>query len=524
MNDSNIFVNLSHVLLSKITKYLRDNIDKIFFSLVCKRWFEERHKYLKFNRDRFFINSESSILLNSYRSLIQDSFKKEIPNGLHIGNNVDVTYDISTTIDGLKSIDPTNIRKVVAAYYCRLPSETEEIYSFIERSNVTKLVCCQTMKYRIPMNLTSIIFPYWFNEPLVKDHLPPTLKSLSLGEQFNHPIEPGVLPDTLEKLKINSKYSHIMLQGALPSSLKYFYSWNHISRICELPPSLEVLILNLDRPSLIDGELPLTLRKLEYAPNTSQLSIKSLVNIESLTLDDANINNNSIFDLSQLPPNLNQLTLITLSRLTSAMPTSLRHLDLGYHSNYDIDEIFPNRSNYQFESLAWCGNRNKRESLEGLKIKSLTVLFEDGYGEDLDLPSILTIPNGIESLEICETHMKILNEQSIPSSVKVLEIHNFDCFECDPFIPKTVEHLKVPYLESYDVLNNFYPSSPNQIITIPQLSSSNISSRFETTHFELFVKFLEIPSFDCFAYDPFIPKTIEHLKVPFLDYYETTKS
>ncbi|EFA78971.1 hypothetical protein PPL_08439 [Heterostelium album PN500] len=79
-NKTNILVNLSHLLLSKIVNYLEDNIDRIVFTLVCKRWFEERDKYLYFNTDHIYMinhQNNSKHHLNSYRSSINQSLSQK---------------------------------------------------------------------------------------------------------------------------------------------------------------------------------------------------------------------------------------------------------------------------------------------------------------------------------------------------------------------------------------------------------------------------------------------------------------
>ncbi|EFA79165.1 hypothetical protein PPL_07990 [Heterostelium album PN500] len=46
-----MFVKLSHLLLSKILNELEENEDRIRFSLTCKRWYNEREHYFRFNVD-----------------------------------------------------------------------------------------------------------------------------------------------------------------------------------------------------------------------------------------------------------------------------------------------------------------------------------------------------------------------------------------------------------------------------------------------------------------------------------------
>ncbi|EFA80567.1 hypothetical protein PPL_06506 [Heterostelium album PN500] len=113
-NDSNLFVNLSHLLLSKITNGLIDNIDRVCLSLVCKRLYNERHKYLSFSTryikaikeditNEIYLNSYKSILINSINqitncTLLNDK-QKHIDKIASNVNQLDFSTDFSVHLE-----------------------------------------------------------------------------------------------------------------------------------------------------------------------------------------------------------------------------------------------------------------------------------------------------------------------------------------------------------------------------------------------------------------------------------------
>ncbi|EFA77941.1 hypothetical protein PPL_08586 [Heterostelium album PN500] len=213
-NNLNIFLNFPHVLLSNIVNNLSDNIDKICFTLVCKRWFNDRDKYLKFNNVRLYSSMKPHIFLNSYRSLLFDAIEQKRKFTLSLGeDSEDKPYDfIITNIDNINTIDKSKNYKITI---------NQDDMSFLATTfNVVKLLKCRTLKFPLPMSLTSIEFTGRFDEPLFQGCFPPTIRSLEFGDRFNQPIEPGVLPTTLEKLSLGFEFNNRLKKGSLPESLR----------------------------------------------------------------------------------------------------------------------------------------------------------------------------------------------------------------------------------------------------------------------------------------------------------------
>ncbi|EFA81423.1 hypothetical protein PPL_05410 [Heterostelium album PN500] len=441
-NSTHKLVNLSHILLSTIVNNLKDNIDKICFSLVCKRWFDDRNRYLLFDTDSLYCvyKDSSRITLNSYRSLILESLDKKKQRTVYVTNDTSyILVDHVIDYDSIESMDEIdqNIVEVTETSDMQKREDSDQLstklYDLISKSNVTSIVGCQTLKHRIPMNITSLEFGYHFDEQLFKGCFPPNLKRLKFLGGFNQVIEVGVLPDTLESLEIYT-LNQILEPGVLPTSLKILIvtgkTPNNYLKVGSLPSNLEEFIHNCSEVSIDPEVLPNSLITLHNVPLSWMKSIKYLENLRSLVLTDGS----GLLDLSDLPKSLTTLHIINSLTLQSALPTSIRHLSLA-NSVYDIDELFPDRTLYHLESLKEMAF--KQESLDGLDIKKLSLHYY--YDENSD--TLRVIPFGVETLEISVWFAFDIKQDSLPSSLKTLNVHNMNCFKRPGIIPNSVNHL-----------------------------------------------------------------------------------
>ncbi|EFA76285.1 hypothetical protein PPL_10047 [Heterostelium album PN500] len=440
-NDANLFVNLSHLLLTKITDRLRDNIDRICLSLVCKRLYNERNKYLTFNTR--FINSihkdnTKEIYLNSYKSILINSFNQK--------TNCTLLYDKQMNIDKIDS----NVIQVDydSDFSGKLEvnqSISEKLYQLIANSNVVKLVACQTLRYQLPSNLISLEFDPQFNEPLEPGFLPPNLRKLRFGFKFNQIIKHGILPNKLEKLTLGQVYNQPLEPGVLPTSLKVLKmtgtSWfdKQDLKVGSLPPALEVFRYTGHSSEFIEGILPTTVHTFMGVPFswiTSPL-FKSYCNLKSLTVRHSPSNHQSILDLQVIPASVTKLIIFDDIHLKSTMPPTIKYLDITC-AQYDIDEIFNDRSIYHFETLKIGGFI--LDSLENIKVDHLHLAFRDEYeGQEL----LRDIPNAIKVLSFDYCMAEILIQSEIPASVKVVKIENNTKYNRFDFIPNTLESLVI---------------------------------------------------------------------------------
>ncbi|EFA80615.1 hypothetical protein PPL_06554 [Heterostelium album PN500] len=535
-NNDNRLVNLSHLILSKIINYIDDNVDRIVFTLVCKRWFNERHKYLSFKTDHIInINkcnvNQDSMCLKSYKSIYIDSFKHKNNYYLHVirGDTIDYKMTPEQLIE-INEIPPKF--SAIAIDIDSSDATCYEMYRLISRSQVTTLERCRTLRYRLPENLTNISF-ISFNEPLLPGYLPQHLKSLEFAHGFNQPIKKGDLPNTLEILNLGDDFKQAIEPGVLPSSLKVLkYYGGHILKVGSLPPNLEEFYFLGNTVPIDDGVLPLTLCEVK-APLSWLPSIKSLSNIKSLILYQCDID--STIDLSYLPCSLTKLAISQRrrKRLISTMPPSIKHLDLT-HLSYNIDEIFKDRSQYHFEYLKLDGY--KPDSLDNLKIDDLELDLSNPFKYKVE--SIIDIPEGIEILQIRNGGDLYLDFEVIPSTVKrlILDYSSTFKFNSNETLPSGLQELAVdlddwnedltlfpsdvlpPSLQSLTIPAMLLPQPriPNNLILIPELSNGGDE--------HVWLRRLDDHHYLFFSEEPFYTSAIVHeSNIPnIFAYYEST--
>ncbi|EFA79034.1 hypothetical protein PPL_08504 [Heterostelium album PN500] len=494
-----MIINLSHILLSKIISYLEDNIDRLCVSLVCKRWFDERDKYLYFNTDRININlckdiddhhdhsnNESEIEEKQYniKCLFSlESYRSSILRSLNQKNNCTLAYSRDFYLSDY-SVNPysypeddriiSNITKVILDE--QLDNKyLKEIYGMISISNVSTLKGITSLSSVLPVNLTSITFHEEFDEVLLAGYLPPKLEKLKFewNSEFNQVIAAGVLPNTLKKLRFGDDFNQQLEPHVLPSSLTYLKlggEYTQTLQVGSLPPNLRAL--NCYCICMIsDGVLPQSLCTLTESPLSWIPFIKSLNNLTTLSLyNKKNDDSNSTLNLADLPTSLTSLSIDTSCRLISSLSPSIRFLDI-HLTDYDIDEIFKDRSQYHFERL--CVDGLKQESLDNLKIKELKLQF-------LTNESIIRdIPFGVETLDFGYDiyHFQIIKRipNGVPLSVKkIIFQFNTTINQLDFEIPNSVEEVVIKYYYlKYQFPSKLIPNSVRSM-TVPSEMIPNV--------------------------------------------------
>ncbi|EFA77921.1 hypothetical protein PPL_08563 [Heterostelium album PN500] len=426
---------LSHILLAKIVDFLDDNIDKICFTLACKRWFNERDKYLTFNfKQLHLFDSDSDYIhLNSYRSSIIRSINKR-KYSLIISDHKYSNHDYIISPKKLQDIDTieSNIYLVKIPYYVENTS-LERFYEIIAKSNVMKLKGWKTTSHKLPQSLTSLRFTKAFDEPLEPGYLPPNLKSIRFY-YFGRPIQSGVFPLSLRKLVFGNSFNQPLGPGILPASLEILKFKGTLFtqgfQLGSLPPNLKTLVYSGHDIEIDEGVLPDSIYTLRYVPPLWISSIRSLSNLRSLTFYLPDDSSNHQISLSDLPTSLTALYTNSSVELKSTLHPSIKYLDISY-SKYDVDEIFKYRSTYQFELLSVDGS--KLESLENLKIKRLAMPCSSKKYQ------MREIPHGIKELELGQSYSSFLD--SLPTSVKKLTVSHIS--QIDSNIVDSINELVV---------------------------------------------------------------------------------
>ncbi|EFA77916.1 hypothetical protein PPL_08557 [Heterostelium album PN500] len=441
-NDSNILVNLSHFLLKKIIDYVEDNIDIICFSLVCKRWFNERDKYLSFNTNQFYVTAINNtdiqqnhlhFNLPSYDSIYYKSIQSKRDCELNIDN---VYYFTSTLSDFLFEYKEIREIKTIPNYITKITLGSNEFrslddYEYFYRvlsecDSVIVLNGCSTLKFGLPKSIETIAFNSHFNEELEKGSLPESLTDIDFGFGFNQPIGLGVLPDRLKKLSFDGHYKNMILQpGVLPSSLRVLdlSAYNEPLLSGSLPSNLKKLIYSGYRIALEENTLPQSLRVLVNVPEIWVQRVP-LPNLEELTISN---------DFGELFPPATQYHLEKFSyALNTPIPSNIRidRLEIDGSLLQPISSLPAELESFSLQ-VSTFGSSCRVNCPLPPSLKELNVSF------DLMMLSPHEKPKSIETLHLGAQNLNRYLSR-VPTSVKTLTFSNLTKIDS---IPKNIKNV-----------------------------------------------------------------------------------
>ncbi|GAM28947.1 hypothetical protein SAMD00019534_121230, partial [Acytostelium subglobosum LB1] len=355
--------SLPLVVLHNIVSNLVDNIDRVVFSLVSKRLFQCRDKYLHFNTVSLVTHtnygwptststststsddkSTSSTFLNSYQSIIINNAKCK-PHHIYIYSSKEVQYNNKGDFDQVYHIhdgmnrdamrqqllDTTNVIESITFKDKMEQPFTNEFWTWIQdillemmkmdhSTVISKSVELYIVTHnnegpqqslnRLPMNIELELFNLrWTGDRL---HLPITLTSLRVAcKGFNKPLD-FMLPDSLKSL-----------------DLEYALHWNQPIASGGLPSRLEVLKLStrFNWP-IVAGALPPTLLHLEFGDLFDQPDLSHLP--QSLLTLNMGCDFNRPLHRDSMPGALTTLCLShEFNHPLSHLPSSLTDLTIG---------------------------------------------------------------------------------------------------------------------------------------------------------------------------------------------------
>ncbi|EFA75815.1 hypothetical protein PPL_10870 [Heterostelium album PN500] len=482
-----------------------DNIDIICFSLVCKRWYNHRDKYLIFNTDRinlfalkntniyqnnehFKLPSYHKIFLKSIQSkmncklVLSKSLYQYQKYDYHYGKLTVLMYNYEDDSRKLKSI-PSNVSTI----YNYTENIQENIYRLLSESqSVTKFGGCGTLKYGLPKSIKSIRFKYDFDEPLVKGLLPNSLEVLKFNAPIEQEIPPGVLPDGLVKLTLtnyefviqpgvlpNGFYQYEVRPGVLPSGLlELILGYKHEIQAGVLPYGLQKFTLDGYQYEIQPGVLPSSLKHfslcdtplnndLQYTIDSTTLedsvlmksclpiswlqAISSLSNLQSLDIYVSKYNRQDItvFNANYLPRTLESLDLRLQSKDSVLKGTMPTSLRIFHLDNcqFKVDEIFPETKQYYFEVFDF-GNDIILPIPSNIKIDTLFI-----SGEPRE--STISLPSGIRSIslfmEVSGSNENIFDFGNTDQtcSLKELRLPTFKDGAPKVKLPNTIEYMDI---------------------------------------------------------------------------------
>ncbi|EFA80735.1 hypothetical protein PPL_06321 [Heterostelium album PN500] len=403
-NKENVLVNLPIIILGYIVNRVHDNIDRICLSLVCKRWFEERNKYLLFNTDTINLlenqNVSNRCHLKSYQYIYSKSLELKNDVTFYIGNKYFFSGKYDYYHDHLLSKEDSiqrNVSTIILDNIERMNLDfdllkdahidADLLYKMISNSNVTKLYGCRTLKSKLPDQISDLSFYHRFNEQLTNESLPLNIKHIAMCRYYDKPIGLGVLPDGLESITFGYLYNLPIEKDTLPTSLKSLaINSESIKLLDSLPPNLEVLILSGGVPKPIDSNfLPITIRSLQYISVYWLPYLANLPNLTSILLFDILM---PVVDC-EFPPNLTDLVFASKYVISVPMPPLISHLN-----NFQL-EVGPLPASVKhlildnFQSIIPGSIPKSLESLELLNL----------YRQDKEIP-IGLIPDTLRSLKL----------------------------------------------------------------------------------------------------------------------------
>ncbi|EFA80099.1 hypothetical protein PPL_06921 [Heterostelium album PN500] len=294
--DKQQFINLPFILLNKIINNLDESIDRISFSLVCKRWFDNRNKYLCFNNETFMSSSSFDIYknftLNSYKELFQLSINQSI-NKKHLVLIVEKD-EIQEYIVFLKlfKIRPNSVEIVQTSGIEMLPSNIKHIsvvgkFSFKAQISSVYTNTFSTLQHLETLDLSRV--------------------SLSNNDKI------GPLPTSLISISIpvnrNFQFDDIINSCNHLPNLKFidYGSFNNDGNQRLNNTSIKSIKLNRST-KLTDQSIPASVEIIDF--NDFRLKVEQNVwppSIQSISIDTAFIDAND--NLMNIPSSIKNITI-----------------------------------------------------------------------------------------------------------------------------------------------------------------------------------------------------------------------
>ncbi|EFA80314.1 hypothetical protein PPL_07145 [Heterostelium album PN500] len=279
-NNSNKFVNLSHVLLQEILNHLEDNIDRVIMTFVCKKWFAEREYYLTFNTKSVPVTSIETFkhkqILSSHLKQMEYSLNRKKKCTAMIVKDADEGSIYSwLNIDYFVLVGqpiPDNVYLVQFGDGVNVPLESLNIH---ENANITWMRLPPSFNYplsakALPKNLKSLFCGKSFNQPIRKGDLPETLEELSIGYDFYYSLQPDTLPKSLTNLSLGHHYICELLPNVLTENITTVTNIP-LTYLHMLPPTVTtVRLIGLNGQTLKTGSIPSTVTDLDFGTLMNQ--------------------------------------------------------------------------------------------------------------------------------------------------------------------------------------------------------------------------------------------------------------
>ncbi|EFA86162.1 hypothetical protein PPL_00724 [Heterostelium album PN500] len=431
-NSNNTFVNLSHLLLKKIVGYLDDMFQQMLFTMVCKKWYEERYKYLVL---KVGLSNERDDLvhLKSFSTCVTTEshrFQLVVISEDDFGYYHDEYHLYYKT-----ATDPSTILKPNT--YSLMLNRYVDIDISLFKDVLENCANCRSIslaKYQKPLNSNS--FPKNLEKleligyllPLENGSLPNGLKILKFKYSYYLPMSASVFPTTLTELIFADGYQFELAVGGgdskvLPQSLTKIkhcpVSW--IKYLKYLPNLRYLSFDGYCRDGVLEpGSLPSTLTTLDFGESIFRLSGASIIpsSVRHLNLGGCIIDlalNVLPFDAhydylcalefhapilpNQLPPNIKELQLTRYNKplVPGSLPVGIEVLKLPY---IDSEKLLVGTIPNTVKKLSlFLYEQEQRFPIECIP-NSIETLDLGKYNLDFDFKMIIDINNNDDHVDV----------------------------------------------------------------------------------------------------------------------------
>ncbi|EFA81252.1 hypothetical protein PPL_06091 [Heterostelium album PN500] len=405
-----IFLNLSHLLLSNIVKYIERDNDRIIFN-------------------------------DSLDTIEIPDEKKQIIFGNRLSQLHILTKPFSDRL-ACSNVDTLSISD-------RLEIRFDQFPSTIKSLSLSQHSCSKDFKW-LPESLEKLCFYNQFHQQIITQ-FQSTIRHLEFSENYNSPIAIRLLPPQLEVLICRNAYLP-KFDGSdqLPSTLTKLDINTDCVRLlsnCNLP-ALSHLILNMYREyQLKQGDIPMAATKLSLIQMDCQLHpevLTSQLRHIEFHYGSFKLDRNVFSHLDRLETLLFSGA-CTNSLILGKLPASLKVLELpSFTYKFVISEIceIPGRLDKLTITFNSLTTLLSKQSLP----KSLVHLH---IYQGLEPVVVESLPDDLESMEITGSNF-IFESSSYPSSLRSLTA-NKSFFENNSIIdlPTTIVQVTISTITNY---------------------------------------------------------------------------
>ncbi|EFA78737.1 hypothetical protein PPL_08198 [Heterostelium album PN500] len=412
-NNKTIIYNLSHLLLAELTNSLASNLDRICFSLVCRKWFYERHKYLTLHYNSNKLNN-SNFNFNSFRNQLK--------------------FQESTSIVIKERDEIPRQQTLTTAKELEIIGRVANIFLGKSESMIATSMPTTTTTKKIPASIKSVSFihPVYDDLPL----LPDRIDTLILDSFTNKSTtKPTTFPESLRYLELNTLDVALPIQ--LPQNLEVLICRSNGRKpfaiettLIPLPPRLHTVNITSKHLQYFSMMTSITTMIIRW-PHTTERHLASSdlpPSLTNLTLSVSNpyiagygtglhINSESPDIITQLT-SLESLNIEMSPHFKIKLPQSLRKLKLpqNFNNAIDVQYILPDN----LESLEFGCNFNQKLSYGDLPANLKELILNSAYSAEI---SVGSFPKGLETLDLGE-YDKPIAKKAFPASLRTIH-HSF---------------------------------------------------------------------------------------------------